>query len=226
MHTINAHLSASKIESSPGNTITFMRIRQMGQVLGFHGGVELLHGIILRFALDLENFGELTVPSMTAFEQVVPFNTAIIYAILHEPLYLQGEAANWSAERMKDADPDFAVPDDKSKPILFTAEMIFRDMFKTHSELSPLLEVADILAKDADWPDLYDEAQLAKNEVPMYAATYIEDMYVDYEYAQETAKKIKGCKQYITNTLYHNALSVKTDDVMKHLWALRDDTLD
>ena len=127
---------------------------------------------------------------------------------------------------MRDADPDFDVLDDRSKPILFTAEMIFRDMFKTHSELSPLLKVADILAKDADWPDLYDEAQLAKNEVPMYAATYIDDMYVDYDYAQETARKIKGCKQYITNTLYHNALRARTGDVMQHLWALRDSTLD
>ena len=49
---------------------------------------------------------------------------------------------------------------------------------------------------------------------------------VDFDYAQETARKIKGCKQYITDVMYHNALICKTDEVFRHLWALRDDVID
>ena len=99
-------------------------------------------------------------------------------------------------------------------------------MFFDYSELVPLLPVADILAKDSEWPELYDEAQLARNEVPVYAATYIDDMYVHYDFARETASKIKGCKEFITNTMYHSALGQKSDKLMKELFALRDDVID
>ena len=99
-------------------------------------------------------------------------------------------------------------------------------MFTDFGELRPLAETAELLAQDSDWPALYDEAQLAKNEVPVYAVTYIEDLYVDFDFAQETARKIKGCKQLITNSLYHNAVNVKSEEVMKGLFALRDDVID
>jgi len=51
-------------------------------------------------------------------------------------------------------------------------------------------------------------------------------MYVDFGLAQETAGMIRGCKQYITNTMYHNAIRANTDEVLKALFALRDDTID
>lgn len=99
-------------------------------------------------------------------------------------------------------------------------------MFNDYDELRPLLKTADILAATEDWPELYDEVQLAKNEVPVYSATYIEDMYVHYDFARDTASKIKNCKTFVTNVLYHDALTHKTDEVMKQLFALRDDTID
>jgi hypothetical protein len=99
-------------------------------------------------------------------------------------------------------------------------------MFRNYPELQPLEEAADILAKTSDWPALYDERQLAKNEIPVYASTYIEDMYVDFGLAQETAAKIKGCTQFITNTMYHDAVRGKPDEVMKQLFELRDDNID
>ena len=42
----------------------------------------------------------------------------------------------------------------------------------------PLRETANILADKDDWPALYDLDQLARNEVPTFAAVYYEDMYV------------------------------------------------
>lgn len=99
-------------------------------------------------------------------------------------------------------------------------------MFNDYHELQPLLVTADILATTEDWPELYDEAQLARNEVPVYSATYIEDMYVHYDFARDTASKIKNCKTFVTNVLYHDALANKTDGLMKQLFALRDDTID
>ena len=84
-------------------------------------------------------------------------------------------------------------------PPLFTGEMVFSWMFADYAELRPLAQIAGILAKEKDWPALYDLEQLAKNEVPVAAATYVEDMYVDYEMSKETKDKIRGCQQWITN---------------------------
>lgn len=99
-------------------------------------------------------------------------------------------------------------------------------MFEDYSELRKVQDVAERVAADPDWPALFDEDQLAKNEVPVYAAAYVEDMYVPYELSAETASKIKGCKMFSTNVMYHNAVSQKMDEVVRQLFALRDDVLD
>ena len=54
-------------------------------------------------------------------------------------------------------------------------------MFKDYDELRNLQETADLLAHAEDWPELYNEEQLAKNEVPIYSAVYIEDMFVHFD---------------------------------------------
>lgn len=109
---------------------------------------------------------------------------------------------------------------------ILTTPQIYKWMFQHYPELQPLQEVAEILASISDWPSLYDETQLAQNDVPVYSASYTEDMYVAFSFAQQTAAKIKGCKQFITNSMYHDAMRGKSDELMKQLFALRDDTID
>lgn len=62
--------------------------------------------------------------------------------------------------------------------------MIYPFLFENSPELEKLAAVSDILAKYSEWPELYDERQLARNEVPLYAATFVDDMYVNFELAQ------------------------------------------
>lgn len=99
-------------------------------------------------------------------------------------------------------------------------------MFDSYTELSQIKEAAEILAATNDWPALYDEEQLAKNEVPVYAASYVDDMYVHFDLATRTAAKISGVKQFITNTMYHDALRSRSDELMRQLFALREDSID
>lgn len=99
-------------------------------------------------------------------------------------------------------------------------------MFDDYVELRKLKDQAEIIAQMSDWPELYDEERLAKNEVPVYAAVYMDDMYVDYELSMETAKKIKGIKTHQVNNMYHDAVRSKMDEVTKALFALRDDVID
>ena len=50
-------------------------------------------------------------------------------------------------------------------------------------------------------------------------------MYVDFGLVQESIAKIKGAKQYITNTMFHDAVRSNTDEVVKQLFKLRNDSI-
>jgi hypothetical protein len=54
----------------------------------------------------------------------------------------------------------------------------------------------------------------------------VDDAYVDFGLVQETVEKVGNCKQFVTNAMYHDAVRSKTEDVMKELFALRDDVRD
>lgn len=49
---------------------------------------------------------------------------------------------------------------------------------------------------------------------------------MDFDLAQKTAKLVKNCKQFITNGMYHDAIRSRSDEIMKELFALRDDPID
>ena len=51
-------------------------------------------------------------------------------------------------------------------------------MFEDYGALAPLREAADLLA-EREWPRLYDPERLRANEVPVAAAIYADDLYVE-----------------------------------------------
>lgn len=117
-------------------------------------------------------------------EKTLTFENAVLYAVLHEPCYNSGIASKWAADRVGRTFKEFqwlnrsphnaAVV--REHPLYFSGEMIYPFLFESFPELKELKPVADILAEFSDWPDLYDKWQLARNEVPVYAATFIDDM--------------------------------------------------
>ena len=50
--------------------------------------------IICRFTSDLNQFGFFTRPTLAAFENMVPFDTLPLYALVHEPCYAR-QYAQW-----------------------------------------------------------------------------------------------------------------------------------
>lgn len=214
-----------KIKLPSEGSLTRRRLQQLGLMFGFHGGINVVHDIVLRASYDIESFGHLTRGTLSDIDSHTNFDDNLIYSILHEPIYCEGRAPDWSAHRIRSEYQQFDV-DRSDGPIFFTGEMIYPWMFEDYSELRKVAEVANRVASDSDWPVLFDEEQLSKNEVPVYAASYDEDMYVDQGFALETAKKIKGCKVFTTNVMFHDAIRSKMDEVMRQLFALRDDVID
>lgn len=215
-----------KIKLPSEGTLTRRRFRQIGLMFGGHGGFDTVHDIVLRASCDIEAFGHLTRGVLSAIDRAIGFDEALIYAILHEPIYCQGEAPKWSAHRTISEYPEFDLDKYDDGPMYFTGEMIYPWMFEDYSELRKVEDVANRVANDSNWPMLYDEEQLARNEVPVYAASYMEDMYVDFDLAQETAKKIKGCQVFTTNVMFHDAIRAKADEVLRQAFALRDEVID
>jgi hypothetical protein len=79
-------------------------------------------------------------------------------------------------------------------------------MFEDEPALLPLREVADLLADRDDWPALYDVDVLARNEVPVAAAIYHDDMYVDYDHSLATARQVGNARWWVTSEYAHDGL--------------------
>jgi hypothetical protein len=65
---------------------------------------------------------------------------------------------------------------------------------------------AEALAARTDWPALYDLDRLAVNEVPVVAAVYHDDMYVDREHALAAAGAVRGLRTWVTDAYAHDGV--------------------
>jgi pimeloyl-ACP methyl ester carboxylesterase len=193
-------LDAEDVRLPSGDRLTARRFRQLGLWLGDSAGFELLHHV-----LELP-FGS------TAFlhdaEEGVRFSRNPIYATLHEACYADGGATRWSSARL--------LPAEVEAEGLFTAEHIFPWMWEDYGQLQPQREAAQILA-DHDWPRLYDPGVLAHNEVPVAATIYVNDLYVERAFAEDTAAAIRGLRPWITNEYEHNGLRADPERVLGRL---------
>ncbi|GAB4861670.1 hypothetical protein Ancab_036923 [Ancistrocladus abbreviatus] len=160
---------------------------------------------------------------LNAFERWSSFDTNPLYAILHESIYCQGAPSRWSAHRIRaEYDNTFdavkAVKD--GRPVFFTGEMIFPWMFDEIPALKPFKRAVQLLAEKKDWSPLYDAAVLKNNKVPVAAAVYYDDMFVNFKIALETASQIAGIRLWITNEYMHSGLRDSGCHIFDHLMGM------
>jgi pimeloyl-ACP methyl ester carboxylesterase len=183
-----------------GDQLTWRRFRQLGQLLGMSDGAERLH-YLLELPPDSPGFRH-------DVETASSFARNPIYAVLHEASWADGGTTRWSAERR--------LPSEYEAPELLTGEHVYPWMFEDYGALAPLREAADLLAEH-EWPRLYDPDVLARNEVPVAAAIYINDMYVERAFSEQTAAQIRGARAWITNEYEHNGLRADGERVLGRL---------
>ncbi|MEO8207647.1 MAG: alpha/beta fold hydrolase [Chloroflexota bacterium] len=200
---IHRRLESEDFRLDTGDRLTSRRFRQLGLWLGDSAGWELLHHV-LELPMDSPAF-------RTDVEHGVRFGRNPIYATLHESSYADGVATRWSADRL--------YPDELRDGTGFTAEHVFPWMFEDYGALRPHAAAANILAEHP-WPRMFDAAQLAVNEVPVAATIYVDDLYVERAFAEETAAQIRGLRPWITNEYVHNALRADGARVLDRLIAM------
>ncbi|MEZ4675582.1 MAG: alpha/beta fold hydrolase [Caldilineaceae bacterium] len=218
VQTIVRYLQEHDVRLPDGAQLTPRRFQQLGLAFGASDGFETVHYLLEEAFVAGAGGPELGYPFLAHFAQAQNFETNPIFAILHESIYCQGTAANWSAERLRAEFPMFEP--DPSHRVLFTGEMIYPWMFTDYPQLQPMRAAAALLAAYTDWPQLYDLAQLRKNRVPCAAAVYYDDMYVERSYSEETAREICGIKLWITNQYDHNGLRADGEAILNRLLAL------
>ncbi|KMT20403.1 hypothetical protein BVRB_1g003990 [Beta vulgaris subsp. vulgaris] len=210
-----------------GGMLTPKGLQTLGLTgLGSGAGFERLHYMLERAWDPIIIPGaqkQLSDYFLNAVESWVAFNTNPLYAILHELIYCQGAPSQWAAQRIREANGskfDAIKAAKEGRPVYFTGEMIFPWMFDEFSALKHLKEVANLLSEKKDWPPLYDIAALKNNKVPVAAAVYYDDMYVNFKLAMETAEHISGIRLWITNEYMHSGLRDGGSDVFDHLMGM------
>jgi hypothetical protein len=212
---IAAYLTAHKVTLPAGGHLTARRFQQLGMDLGMSDGAAKIHFMLEDAFVGVAGKRVLNFNFLRSFENLQTFDTNPIFAILHEAIYGQRAATRWAAERVRPEFPEFDYA--PGKPFLFTGEMIYPWMFEDYAGLKPLKEAADLLAEYKDWPMLYDLDVLRKNKVPIAAATYYHDMYVDREQSEETTRQVPGIKLWITTEYEHNALRADGEKLLGRL---------
>ncbi|MFG2721255.1 alpha/beta fold hydrolase [Streptomyces sp. NPDC048416] len=217
------HLLAAPAELPDGGTLTVEAFQSLGLMLGAGNGSDLLHYLLEDAWVHGSSGPELSDTFLAGVQSKLSFADGPLYAILHEPIYGQRSVdpgpTGWAAERVRREFPEFdaaqALAD--GAPVRFTGEMIYPWMFDTDPALRPLRETADLLARRTDWPDLYAPDVLAANQVPVFAAVYHDDMYVDTADSLATADAVGGVRAWVTNEWEHDGLRVSGRQVLDRL---------
>jgi pimeloyl-ACP methyl ester carboxylesterase len=200
LRDIVRRLDDEDVRLPSGDRLTSRRFLQMGNKLGDSAGFELIHHV-----LELP-FGSRAF--LADAEDTNRFGRNPIYATLHESSYADGVPTRWSAERV--------LPDEVASERYFTAEHVFRWMWQDYGELHTHRDAAELLAEHP-WPKLYDAARLARNEVPVAATIYVNDLYVERRFAEETASQIRGLRPWTTDEYEHNGLRADGERVLGRL---------
>ena len=205
------HLLAHDVRLPNGQRFTVEQFQQLGIKFGSSVGAERLYYLLEPAFVE----GRLSYGFLHRMLSALDYPTHPIFSVLHEAIYCQGFASNWAAERVRADFPAFDYA--PGKPFLFTGEMIYPWMFDQYETLKPLKAVANLLARKDDWPELYDLDALSKNSVPVAAAVYFNDMYVDMGFTQETLGQVPNITPWITNEYEHNGLGADGERVLDRL---------
>ncbi len=212
-------LEAQKPVLPDGSPMTVERLQLMGSDFGMKPSFERMHWIIDHAFADGD--GTLTCDAsvsdsflMRAFERTNT-RTNPLYWTLQEFIYADGDTMpiGWAAAEEKAHRAEF---DTLARPLMFTGEAMFPWMFEQMPELMPFKPAMDLLMEDTSWDKIYDPQRLACNEVPLQAAVYFDDMYVDSGLQLDTLSRVGNSHAWVTNEFEHDGLHGSV--VFKHLF--------
>ncbi|MEV4946419.1 alpha/beta fold hydrolase [Streptomyces sp. NPDC053755] len=220
---IAAHLVERPVSLPNGGLLTAPSFQSLGSLLGGGEGTHQLHLLLEDAFVPTAEGPALSDAFLENVQYLLSHAGHPLYAVLHEAIYAQGQGPTaWAADRVRAEFPGFDAERTLTgdAPLLFTGETVHPWHFETDPALRPLRETAHLLAERADWAPLYDPARLAANEVPVAAAVYHDDLYVDTAHSLETARAIRGLRTWVTDEFEHDGVRAGGPRVLDRLLAL------
>ncbi|GAA1743551.1 alpha/beta fold hydrolase [Microbacterium paludicola] len=195
----------SDVRLPSGDRLSARRLQTLGIDFGMKPGFERMHWLFDEAFSSSDRLSDHFLAEVDAHTQ---YWGGPLYALLQEEIYADGHGATaWAAERVR---AELGGFEPSASPMPFTGEMFFPWMYDEIASLRPFRDAAHALAEREDHPALYAADQLRRNEVPIAAAMYFDDMYVDFGYAQQTAREVPNTHLWVTNEYEHDGLRQDT----------------
>ncbi|MFI1561921.1 alpha/beta fold hydrolase [Streptomyces sp. NPDC020490] len=220
------HLLTHEVTLPNGYRLTVEAFQSLGILLGGGEGSHRLHYLLEDAFVRTPSGTALSDAFQEEAQGLLSYAGHPLYALVHEAIYGQDDRPTaWSAERVRAEFPQFDAAKALSgdDPLLFTGESVHPWTFDCDPALRPLRETADLLAARTDWRPLYDPARLAVNDVPVAAAVYHDDMYVDTAHSLRTARAVRGLRTWVTDEFEHDGVRAGGPRVLDRLLALARD---
>ena len=213
-------LNATPVTLPDASPMTVERLQLFGSDFGMKPSFERMHWIMDHAFEDGDGTLGNTDPTISdgfLMSALARTTTATnpLYWTLQEFIYADGDTMpiGWAAAAEKAGRPEF---DPAARPLMLTGEAAFPWMFEEMPELKPFASAMDLLMEDTSWDHIYDPRRLAANEVPLQAAVYFDDMYVDSTLQLDTLSHVGATHAWVTNEFEHDGLH--GDTVFKHLF--------
>lgn len=194
-----------------GDRLTTRRLQLLGLDFGMKPGFDRVHWIFDEAFAD-EQETVISDAFLGAVEEATAFQSNPLFIALQEAIYGPGPTA-WAAQRERDRRAEF---DERARPLYFTGETVFPWMFDEIAALRGFGPAVNHLVAHEYPIDTYNLEQLAQNEVPVEAAVYFDDMYVDAPLSLDTASRVAGLHAWVTNEFEHDGL--RLGDVAERLF--------
>lgn len=202
-----------------GDPLSVERLQMLGSDFGMKPSYERVHWILDDAFLDGDGSASADSPLSDDFLRkvwVATGSSGALYWPLQEFIYADGqmdEPIRWAAQRVRDTKPEFATD---VRPLNFTGEAMFPWMFEQETPLKAFKPAMDLMMEDTVFGRIYDQERLAANEVPLQAAVYFDDMYVDSGMQLDTLSRVGNSHYWTTNEFEHDGLHGSV--VFKHLY--------
>ncbi|WP_018143527.1 alpha/beta fold hydrolase [Alloscardovia criceti] len=204
-------LSSGEIQLPNGDPASVRRLQMLGGDFGMKPSFERMHWTVdtaLNDGALADGF------LMELFRRTTSYGSEL-YWVLQEFIYANEdtEPINWAANQVLRTTPEF---DESARPVMLIGEAALPEIFAEDSALKVFKPAMDLLMQDTHWGKIYDVDQLKRNDIPLHAAVYFDDMYVDSSLQLDTLSRIGNAQAWVTNEFEHDG--VRSGDVFAHLY--------
>ncbi len=211
---------AQEIKLPDGSPLSVRRLQLLGGGLGMKPAPERLHVLLDTAFTEGDGTAEAALAAAGGDPAKVKLSLGFLYDVmnktatpdnplywtLQEFIYADGQIEapiRWAAQAEAARRPEFSCD---ARPLMCFGEAMFDWMFQEDPALKPFSAAMDVLMEDTSFGQLYDTDQLARNTVPLQAAVYFDDLYVDSGLQLDTLSRVGNSHAWVTNEFEHDGL--------------------